>query len=103
MGYARNRTKTVTADGATNQTPWCSCKAGGMVTLEGAFVGTVTLERRGADGNTVTATNNSGAAITFTTAGTFTLSPNMLQAEYRLNMKSGAYTSGTCAMMIEGK
>lgn len=102
MGYARNRTKTVTADATTNQTPWCSCKKGAVVTLEGTFVGTVTLQRRGADMNAVDATNNAAAVITFTAAGTYTLSPDLVQAEYRLNMKSGAYTSGTCAMMIEG-
>lgn len=102
MGYARSRTKTVIADGTANQTAWCSMKRGGMVTLEGTFVGTVTLERRGADQNVITATNNSGVAITFAAAGTYELSPGLVQAEYRLNMKSGGYTSGTCIMLIEG-
>lgn len=103
MSLARNRRLTVTADATTNQTGWCTCKSGGVVTLEGTFVGTVTLQRRGADGNIVDVTNNSAAVTTFTAAGTYTISPNMVPAEYRLNMKSGAYTSGTCAMMIEGK
>lgn len=103
MGFARSRTKTVTADAATNQTPWCSAKKGAIVTLEGTFSGTVTLQRRGADNNIVDATNNSGVVTTFTAAGTYTVSPNEVQAEYRLNMKSGAYVSGTCIMMIEGR
>lgn len=103
MGLARKRVFTVTADGSTNQTAWCSIKAGGIVTLEGTFLGTVTLQRRGADGNTVDVTNNSAVVTTFTAAGTYTLTPVGVQAEYRLNMKAGAYTSGTCVMMIEGR
>lgn len=98
MGYARRRIATLT--GTTQQTPWCSMKRGGMVTLEGTWVGTVTLMRRGADGNAVTATNNSDAAITFTANGTYTLLPNMVQAEYALQCT--AYTSGSIVAMLEG-
>lgn len=100
MGYARKRTATLT--GTTQQTPWCSMKRGGMVTLEGTWVGTVTLMRRGADNNTVTATNNSGVAITFTANGTYEITPasNALQAEYALQCT--AYTSGSIVAMLEG-
>ena len=98
MGYARKRTATLT--GTSQQGPWCSMKRGGMVTLEGTWVGTVTLMRRGADGNTVTATNNSGTAITFTANGTYTLAPNLVQAEYALQCT--AFTSGSIVTMLEG-
>ena len=98
MGYARKRTFTFT--GTSQQGPWCSMKRGGMVTLEGTWVGTVSLVRRGADGNTVPATNNADAAITFTANGTYTLSPNLVQAEYALQCT--AYTSGSIVSMLEG-
>lgn len=103
MGFARSRRITVTADGSANFTPWCSCRLGGVVTIEGSLVGTTTLQRRGADNVTVDVTNNSGTVTTFTANGTYTLAPSNVQAEYRLNMKSGAYTSGTGTLMIEGK
>lgn len=102
MGLARKRILVVTADGTTNQTGWCSCRSGGIVTLEGTFSATVTLQRRGADGVTVDVTNNAAVVTTFTAPGTYTMSPGV-QAEYRLNCKSGAYVSGTATMMIEGR
>lgn len=98
MGYARSRNISLAAQ--NQQSPWCSMKRGGMVTLEGTWVGTVALMRRGADGNTVAATNNSGVAITFTANGTYAISPNMVQGEYAI--KCTAFTSGTIAGIIEG-
>lgn len=98
MGYARQRKISLT--GTSQQSPWCSMKRGGMLTLEGTWVGTVSLVRRGADGNTVPATNNSGAAITYTTNGTYALSPNLVQAEYAVQCT--AYTSGTITGILEG-
>jgi hypothetical protein len=105
MGLARKRSLTVSADGTTNQTGWCSCKYGGMVVIEvpGTMSATVTLQRRNADGTTSDATDNNGNVITFTKAGTYTISPNSLQAEYRLNTKSGAFVSGPYTQMIEGR
>lgn len=103
MGFARSRSLTVTADGATNQTAWNSLKKGGVVTLAGTFVATATLQRRGADGNIRDVTNNSGVVTTFTAPGTYTLAPAETQAEYRLNCKAGAFTSGSLGMMIEGR
>lgn len=105
MGYDRSRSLIVTADGATNQTAPCSCKQGGVVTISapGAISATVTLQRRGADMVWRDVTNNSGVVTTFTAVGTYTIAPNMVQAEYRLNMKAGAYVSGQpITMMIEG-
>lgn len=99
MGYARYRTATFTA--ANQQGPWCSMKKGGVLTLSGTWSGTVTLLRRGADGNTVTATTNADAAITFTANGTYTLSPDMVQAEYAV--KCTSYNSGNIVTLLEGK
>lgn len=103
MGKARFRSLTVAADGANNQTAWCSGKFGGMVTIEGTITGAVTLQRRGADGTTVDATDNSGTVITFTKIGTYTVNPSSTQAEYRLNAKSGAVTAFPFTMLIEGR
>lgn len=105
MGFARMRSLTVSADGANNQTAWCSCKFGGVITIEvpGTMTGTVTLQRRGRDGVIVDVTDNSGTVTTFTKAGTYTMSPMSTQAEYRLNCKSGAFTTGPFTMMIEGR
>lgn len=103
MGFARSRSLTVTADGANNQTVGVSAKKGGVVTLVGTFVATITLQRKGADNTWRDVTNNSGTVTTFTAAGTYTIAPNEIQAEYRLNCKSGAFTSGSVTMMIEGR
>lgn len=106
MGFARRRQIIVTADGANNQTPWISLKKGGVaiISAPGAISATATLQRRNADGSIVDVTSNAGAVTTFTTTGTFTIAPNETQAEYRLNMKSGAYVSGQpITMAIEGR
>lgn len=103
MGLARRRSLTVSADGVNNQTAWISIKNGGVVSLEGTFAATVTLQRRGADGNIIDVTDNSGVISTFTLAGTYTMTPASTQAEYRLNCKSGAFVSGPMIMMIEGR
>lgn len=100
MGFARSRSLTVTADGANNQTPWISAKKGLVATLRGTFVGTATLQRRGADGNAVDVLSG-GSPVTYTAAGAVPFNTNFVQGEYRLNMKSGAYTSGTCIMSLE--
>lgn len=103
---ARNRQLIVTADATTNQTAFITLKQGGMVTIEapGAISATVTLQRKGSDGNIVDVTNNSGVVTTFTAVGTYTISPNLVPGQYRLNMKSGAYVSGQpITMMIEGR
>lgn len=103
MGFARSRSLAVAADGLTNQTAWISLKKGGIVTVRGTFSATATLQRRGSDGNIVDVTNNSGVVTTFTAVGTYTLAPTETQAEYRLNVKSGAWVSGTMNLMIEGR
>lgn len=100
----RSRSLTVSADGANNQTAWCGMRAGGVATIEvpGTMSATVTLERRGADNVVVPVTDNSGNAITFTKAGTYTVSPQVA-ADYRLNCKSGSFTTGPFTMLIEGR
>lgn len=106
MGFARRRQIIVTADGANNQTPWISLKRGGiaLISAPGAISATTTLQRRDALGNITDVTNNAGVVTTFTTVGTFTIGPNETQAEYRLNMKSGAYVSGQpITLAIEGR
>lgn len=103
MSSARRRALTVTADGANNQTVWNSLKKGGMALLSGTFVGTVTLQRRDTAGNIQDATTAAGAVITFSAPGTYPIAPTETQAEYRLNCKSGAFTSGTILMAVEGR
>lgn len=103
MAFARRRALVVTADGATNQTAWISLKMGGIVIMQGTFVATATLQRRNSDGTIVDVTNNSAAITTFTAPGTYTLGPNMVQGDYRLNVKAGAFTSGSANMAIEGR
>lgn len=101
--YVRNRQLTVSADGVSNQTPFLTCKKGGMVTLEGTFVATVTPQRRGVDGNIVDVTDSGGAVTTFTLPGTYPLNPEWVAGDYRLNIKSGAFTSGSIIMLLEGR
>jgi hypothetical protein len=103
MAFARRRSLTVTADGGSNQTPWISAKSGAIVIISGTFTATITLQRRNSDGTIVDVTNNSAAVTTFTAAGTYTLNPNFVQGDYRLNCKSGAFTSGPLTMSIEAR
>lgn len=105
MGYARSRSLTVTADGANNQTGPCSCKYGGIATIEapGVMTGTINLQRRGRDMVWVDVTDNTGTLTTFTKIGTYTIAPQSTQAEYRLNCKSGGFVAGPFTMMIEGR
>lgn len=105
MGFARVRSLTVSADGANNQTGWNSIKHGGVVniTAPGAMSATITLQRRGADGVAVDATDNAGNVITFTKVGTYAINPYETQAEYCLNCKSGAFVSGPFTMAVEGR
>lgn len=103
MGFARSRSLTVTADGANNQTVACSLKQGGVVTINGTLTGAITLQRKGADQVWRDVTNNSGVVSTFTLVGTYTLAPNLVQAEYRLNAKAGAVSAFPFTMMLEGR
>lgn len=100
---ARYRSLVVTADGANNQTAPCTLRRGGIATLEGTFVATVTLQRKDPLGNWVDVTSNAGAVMTFTGPGTYTISPFDNWAQYRLNCKPGAFTSGSLTMIMEGR
>lgn len=102
MGFARSRSLTVAADGANNQTQPISLKRGGIATISGTITGAVTLQRRGADNVWRDVTTNAGVVTTFTAVGTYTLSPTLTQAEYRLNAKAGAVSAFPFTMMIEG-
>lgn len=102
----RTRSIIVTADGANNQTGWCTMRRGGVATIEapGPISATVTLQRQDTAGNIVDATDNSGTVITLTKTGTYTINPNWVGGMYRLNMKSGAYVSGQpITMKLEGR
>lgn len=101
---ARNRQITVTATSASDRaTPWILLKHGGVVTIEGGGSNPFVLERMGSDGVIVPVTNNAAAAVSFTTNGTYTLSPAKTPAQYRLNQKASTYVSGTSTAMIEGR
>jgi len=78
-------------------------KRGGVLTLSGTFTATVSLQRQGMDGNWVDVTSNTGTATTFTTIGTYQVSPIDVPALYRWGVKTGNYTSGTVVGTFEGK
>jgi hypothetical protein len=78
-------------------------KRGGVLTLSGTFTATVSLQRKGMDGNWVDATNNSLTAITATGSGTINISPIDVPALYRWGVKTGNYTSGTVVGTLEGR
>lgn len=98
----RNRTAAITG---TNQfTPWMTLRQGGIITVTGTFSATLVLQRRGADGNAVPVTNNSGSAVTFTAVGTYTIDPNKFGGDYRVGIATGGtYTSGTANVLLEGR
>jgi hypothetical protein len=83
-------------------------KTGGLLTLSGTFVATVSLQRL-LDGTTIASptwvdvTNNSGTATTFTTIGTFTISPIAVPGVYRWGVKTGNFTSGTVTGTLAGQ
>ena len=83
--------------------PWKTLRRGGIVTLEGTWAGTVSIQRRGNDGNTVDVTNNAGLAITMTGNGTYSIDPQEFGGDYRFGFKTGNYTSGTLTGMLEGR
>jgi hypothetical protein len=83
-------------------------KTGGLLTLTGTFTATVSLQRL-LDGTTLAAptwvdvTNNSGTATTFTTVGTYTISPIAVPGVYRFGVKTGNFTSGTVVGTLAGQ
>lgn len=83
--------------------PWITLKRGGVITIEGTWSATMTLQRRGADGVIVDATNNTPTVVTYTANGTYTIDPNFPAADYRVGIKTMAYTSGTATGIIEGR
>lgn len=79
-------------------------KTGGVLTLTGTFTATVSLQRQVEGTSTwVDVTNNSGTATTFTTIGTYTISPVAVPATYRWGVKTGNYTSGTVVGTLAGQ
>lgn len=77
-------------------------KKGGIALISGTITGAVTLQRRDAAGNITDVTNNAGVVTTFTAVGTYTITPNLVQAEYRLNAKAGAVSAFPFTMALEG-
>ena len=77
---------------------------GGVLTLSGTWVATVSLQRKDANAGTWhDVTNNSGTATTFTGNGTYTVDPNLIDALYRWGIKTGNYTSGTVVGVFEAR
>ena len=89
---------------AQNQfSPEINLRSGGVLTLTGTWSATVTLQRKLPDeSGWVDVTNNSGTATTFTTNGTFSISPSDSPSLWRWGVKTGNYTSGTVVGFIEG-
>lgn len=83
-------------------------KKGGVLTLQGTFSATVSLQRL-LEGTTldsptwIDVTNNSGTATTFTTVGTYQISPIEVPGIYRWGVKTGNYTSGTVTGTLAGR
>lgn len=100
VGFIPNRQDSLSAQNTFGQ--WLNLSQGGIITISGTWVGTISLQRRGADGNTNDVTDNSGNAITFTKNGTYSINPYLLHGDYRWGFKTGNYTSGTAAGTIEG-
>lgn len=100
-GFVNNVQASLTAENTFSN--YISLKTGGLLTLSGTFSATVSLQRRGSDGNTVDVTNNSGTPITFTGPGTYTVTPGLFMGAYRFGIKTGNYTSGTLVGVLEGK
>lgn len=101
VNIPRSRSASITAEN-TFSAP-ISLKQGGILTLRGTWSATVSLQRKGADGNWVDVTNNSATATTFTANGTFTISPLEVSGLYRFGVKTGNFTSGTVLGTIEGR
>lgn len=101
MGVAFN-TDSIGAQNTFSQP--LALKTGGVLTLTGTFTATVSLQRQ-VEGTTTWAdvTNNSGTATTFTTIGTYTISPVAVPAIYRWGVKTGNYTSGTVVGTLAGQ
>ena len=83
-------------------------KTGGLLTLTGTFVGTISVQRL-VEGTTLAAptwvdvTNNSGTAFTATTIGTYNITPVSVPGIYRWGFKTGNYTSGTVVGTLAGQ
>lgn len=102
MGVGYN-TDSITAQNSFG-TP-IAIKTGGLLTLTGTFTATVSLQRLldGTASTWVDVTNNSGTATTFTTIGTYTISPIAVPGIYRWGVKTGNYTSGTVVGTLAGQ
>lgn len=100
VGFVPNKQDVITAANTFGQ--WLTIKKGGILTLSGTFTATLNLYRRGSDGNTNPVTDNTGTAITFTKAGTYTIGPNWFAGDYRWGCATGNYTSGTINGTLEG-
>lgn len=95
----RNRQDSLAANGTFSKV--ISLRSGGILTLEGTWVATVSLFRIGSDGNRVAVTGNTGTPVTFTANGTYTISASSATAQYQWGIT--AYTSGTVVGMLEGR
>jgi len=98
---ARIRSKTIT--GENQFSDGIALKKGGVLTLSGDWVGTVSLQRQNPVAGWVDVTSNSGTPVTFTKNGTPGLDPYEFSGIYRFGIKTGNYVSGTLIGSIEGR
>lgn len=97
----RSRTNTISA--ANTWADAITIKRGGVLTLSGTFSAIVTLQRKPVGGSWGAVSNNSGNPTTFTTAGTYTIEPLAVPADYRWGVATDDYTSGSVVGTIEGR
>jgi hypothetical protein len=99
---ARTRSVNITAQNTFS--PAMTLKKGGILTLSGTWVATVSVQRYDIVGaQWVDVTNNSGVAFTATGNGTYSIGPAETAANYRFGAKTGNFTSGTVVGTIEGR
>lgn len=99
--FVRNTAAAITAENTFSD--FLVLKKGGLLTLRGTFVATVSLQRRGSDSVIVDVTSNAGSATTFSAPGTYTINPQDFVGEYRFGVKTGNFTSGEVDGLLEGR
>jgi hypothetical protein len=72
-----------------------------VVELSGTWSATVSVQRRTDETNWRDVTDNNGTAVTFSGNGQYTFTEPCRDAEYRVGIKTGNYTSGTLVAEIQ--
>lgn len=103
---ARTRTNTISA--ADSFSSPITLRKGGVLTLTGTWVATVTVQRYDVGTSAwVDVTNNSGTVFSIAKASgsapvTLTIAPFEYAANYRWGVKAGEFTSGSIVGTIQG-